>query len=243
MNRHLIATASALALSVGIAQAADLGAPRMPIAAAVVAPVFNWTGFYLGTHLGYGWGRTGGSLFTPTGTFQTNEPASPNGVFGGGQLGYNWQFNNIVLGLETDLSAAGFRDSRLYNVNPVFSNNTRINWVGTARARAGLAFDKALLYVTGGLAYGGVSIGAVPGPVGVTSSRTRLGFALGTGVEYAFAPNWTAKLEYMYYNFGSATYTTSVAAEFIRATPQVHTVKIGVNYLFSTGPSAVVARY
>jgi outer membrane immunogenic protein len=158
-------------------------------------------------------------------------------------MGYNWQFNNIVLGLETDLSAAGFRDSRLYNANPAFSNNTRINWVGTTRARAGLAFDKALLYVTGGLAYGGVSIGAAPGPIGVTTSRTRLGFALGTGVEYAFAPNWTAKLEYMYYNFGSSTYTTSVVAEFIRATPQVHTVKLGVNYLFSTGPSAVIARY
>jgi len=239
MKKFLLASTALVAFAAG-AQAADLGAPRMPIAAAVVAPAFNWTGFYVGAHLGYGWGRTGGQFFANAGpTFIGNEPSSPSGVFGGLQLGYNWQFNNVVVGVESDISAAAFRNARPYIVNPAVIHTTTINWVGSTRVRAGIAVDKALFYATGGLAYGSTRIASAGF---LSTTRTRVGFALGAGVEYAFTPNLTAKVEYMYYNLGTANYQQS-PIEFMRATPQIHTVKLGVNYLFSTGPSAVVARY
>ena len=241
--KNLFFASAALVAFTAAGQAADLGVPRAPVAAAVVAPVFNWTGFYLGAHVGYGWGRTGGQFFFNAGpTFASNEPSSPSGAFGGLQLGYNWQVNNFVVGAETDLSAAGFRDARLYNVNPVYTHTTSVRWVGSTRLRLGVAADKALFYVTGGLAYGGVTVSTTPQPVGLTSSRTRVGYALGAGLEYAFTPNLTAKVEYMYYNLGSANYQQS-PVEYMRSNPQIHTVKLGLNYLFSTGPSAVVARY
>lgn len=242
MKKFLLASAAIVAFSAG-AQAADLGVRRAPIEAVIAVPAFNWTGFYAGAHVGYGWGRTGGTFYTVGGGFQSNEPASPNGVFGGLQAGYNWQFNSIVLGLETDISLAALSDSRLYNVNPAFTHHTRIGWMGSTRVRAGFAVDKALFYATGGVAYGGVNIGTTPPPIGIASSRTRVGFALGAGLEYAVAPNWTVKAEYMYYNFGTANLVQSTAAEYMRVNTQVHTVKLGVNYLFSTGPGAVVARY
>lgn len=237
MKKFFLASAALVALAAG-AQAADLGSPRMPIAAAVVSPVFNWTGFYLGAHLGYGSGSTGWVFLTGP---ATTVPSNPKGAFGGLQLGYNWQINNFVLGLETDLSIAGFRDSDPCP-NPAVSCFTRSNWVGTTRARVGVAADKALFYVTGGLAYGDTRVGASTA-VGVTTSRTRVGFALGGGLEYAFTPNVTAKVEYMYYNLGSSSYQVTTVPEFVRARFEYHTVKVGLNYLFSTGPSAVVARY
>jgi outer membrane immunogenic protein len=237
MRKVLLATAMALGIASG-AQAADLAAPRTPIAAAVVAPAFNWTGFYVGAHIGYGWGRTGWTYVVGLNTV----PSNPKGVFGGLQLGYNWQFNNLVLGVETDISAAGFRDNDPCP-NPVFVCSSRSNWVGTTRLRAGVAADRALFYVTGGLAYGDTRV-ATDNGLGTFGSTTltRVGYAVGAGMEYAFAQNWTVKAEYLYYNLGAATYTVDGGLA-VRARFDNHTVRVGVNYLFSTGPSAVVARY
>lgn len=117
MKKFLLATTALVAFSAG-AQAADLGAPRMPIAAAVVAPVFNWTGFYVGAHFGYGWGNTNWTFLAGPDTL--NPPPRPNGVFGGLQLGYNFQINNIVLGLEADAALAGLRGT-VPCTNPAFN--------------------------------------------------------------------------------------------------------------------------
>lgn len=112
-----------------------------------------------------------------------------------------------------------------------------------------MAFDKALLYVKGGLAVASIRNTAADLDGGVFSAvnttivtNTRVGYALGAGLEYAFAPNWTAKIEYLYSNYGSFV-SADAAGELYRHTNDVHAVKLGVNYLFSTGPSAVVARY
>lgn len=241
MKTVMLAGIAAIALVSG-AQAADLGAVRMSVPAAVLAPAFNWTGFYAGGHLGYGWGRTGWTLQNGG----TPVPSDPKGIFGGVQAGYNWQFGaNGLIGVETDLSLADLRD-REPCPNPSYSCFSRVNWLGTARVRAGFVVDKALFYATGGLAYGSATLGGALGPgivLGVSTTQTRVGFALGAGVEYAFAPNWSARLEYLYYNLGSSRYQVSTSPEFARATVQAHTVRIGVNYLFTTGPQAVVARY
>ncbi|MCZ8316454.1 MAG: porin family protein [Phreatobacter sp.] len=221
MKKLLLATTAIVAFAAG-AQAADLGSRRAPVAAAVMAPAFSWTGFYVGAFAGYGW-----SNFNFGGT-----PGSANGPLIGGTLGYNYQINQFVLGVEADLAFAA-ATGRLAAA-PAVSHST--NMLGSLRARAGFAVDRALLYVTGGLAVQGAALAANLGPL---EKYTRAGYTLGAGVEYAFTPNWTAKIEYGYYNFG----TRAATVNFPTLRSDVHTVKIGVNYLFSTGPSAVVARY
>ncbi|MBX9990591.1 outer membrane protein [Phreatobacter oligotrophus] len=225
MKTFLLATTALVAFTAG-AQAADLGVPRSPVAAAVVAPAFSWTGFYVGAHAGYGFGN---SRFVALGVF----PTSVNGPLLGGQVGFNYQINQIVLGVEADLAFAAIT-GRPGNF-PAISHRT--NMLGSLRARGGFAVDRALLYVTGGLGFQGAATAQTPGPA---EKYTRMGWTLGAGVEYALTQNWTAKLEYSYYNFGTRTlgpiYGGTVRSD-------IHTVKIGVNYLFSTGPSAVVARY
>ncbi|MGU9981224.1 outer membrane protein [Phreatobacter sp. HK31-P] len=229
--KKLLLASTALAAFVAGAQAADLGSPRMPIAAAVVAPAFSWTGFYIGAHVGYGFGRT-----TPVDIVFGAFPMNTSGGLVGGQIGFNYQINQIVLGAEADLAYAGISGSRV-SVAPqvVFA---RTNMLGSVRARAGFAVDRALFYVTGGLGIQGGSFATNTGPG--AERYTRTGWTVGAGVEYAMTPNWTVKAEYSYYNFGTRTlgpiYTGTIRAD-------VHTVKLGVNYLFSTGPSAVVARY
>ncbi|MCZ8316453.1 outer membrane protein [Phreatobacter sp.] len=244
MKTFLLAT-SALVAFAASAQAADLGVPRSPVAAAVLAPAFNWTGFYVGAHVGYATG-TSSWRFTPPGTERNTRPA---GVFGGVQLGYNWQINQAVLGLEADIGLGGVSNTR-FCPNPAFTCGTRVDFLSTIRARAGFAMDRALLYVTGGLAidqFRHRTSVAATGALWGSYNVTRVGLAVGAGVEYAVAQNWTVKAEYLYHTFGSSTQAAGVGAlDQISATrirSDLHTFKLGVNYLFSTGPSAVVARY
>lgn len=246
MKKFLLAGAAIAALATG-AQAADLGSPRGPVVAAVVAPVFNWSGVFVGAQIGYGWGKTGvtaydvGGLYDPT----NSGSYSTNGVTGGVHLGYNWQINNIVLGVVTDIEAASLRGSARATGVDYF---TRLNWQGSTRARLGVAIDRVHVYATGGVAYAGLDYRAIDigAPTGLSASGTRFGWTVGAGVEYAFTPNWVASLEYRYTDFGRrnvayAAPVTAIGAASYKT--HTHTVRLGVSYLFSTGPSAVVARY
>ena len=240
MKKFLLISTAVAALASG-AQAADLGVPRAPVAAAVVAPVFSWTGFYIGLNAGYGWGSY--TQFSPLGL---GPGVSPKGFVGGGQIGYNHQINNLVLGLEADIQSGPRGQTAQGTIGPFWSCITgpcvvNVNWFGTVRARAGVAVDRALIYATGGLAYGGFSGGIPNSPQ--AGSSTKVGYSLGAGVEYAFTPNVTAKLEYLYTNLGTADFGTDGAGNRYSARGNFHTVRVGLNYLFSTGPSAVVARY
>jgi outer membrane immunogenic protein len=236
MKKFLLASVAVAALATG-AQAADLGAPRAPIAAAVMAPAFSWTGFYLGAHAGYGWAQARYTAVAPL----VNGSINANGFFGGIQGGYNWQMNNFVFGIEADVSGASMNRTYLDGVTGD-TYRASVPFMSSVRARAGFAADRALFYVTGGL---GVATFQdryidVSAATTFTASSTRAGYALGGGIEYAFTPNWTAKAEYMYYGFGDRR-NVIVAGDRVRT--DIHTVKLGINYLFSTGPSAVVARY
>jgi outer membrane immunogenic protein len=234
MKKFLLAGAAVAALATG-AQAADLGVPRTPIAAAVVAPVFNWTGFYLGLNAGVGFANT--NLGTITGGAISG---SGSGFIGGAQIGYNYQINNIVLGVEGDLGYFGV--SRRADLGGGNFAQWRTQWDGSLRGRLGVAVDRALLYVTGGLAVADFNVRGVVGlPLAFfpfNETQTRLGWTVGAGVEYAFTPNWTVRGEYLYSNYGSRD-----IAGIPDVSLQTHKVRLGVNYLFSTGPSAVVARY
>lgn len=229
------------------AQAADIAVPRQPVAAEVVAPVWTWNGFYAGAHIGYGWGRANWNFIQTAGFVSP----STNGVFGGVQVGYNYQINQFVLGLEADASAADLHGWRSCP-GPAFTCASRVNFLGSVRGRVGYAFDRALIYATAGLGIGSFrdrTYVAAPVALFGAYSSTRVGLAVGAGVEYAVLPNWTVKAEYMYYHFGSGTQLAGPGSldgpggADVRIRHDVHTVKLGVNYLFSTGPGAVVARY
>jgi outer membrane immunogenic protein len=185
----------ALAALVGSAAAADL--PRRPVQAAApvpyVAPVFNWTGFYAGINGGWGWGTGSLSGPPPTGDMDGN-----GGEFGG-QIGYNWQVNQFVFGVETDINWSGIEAERRCGGGGAIRCQVSNDWFGTARGRLGVAVDRWLPYITGGLAYGDVSA-SVTGNRG--ASETQAGWVLGAGIEYAFAPPWTARLEYLHVDLG-----------------------------------------
>ncbi len=221
----LIAGVGLAATSAG---AADLG-NRQVYKAPPVAPTFNWTGFYVGAHVGYGWGNSDwhDPLFGAA-------SVKNDGFIGGGQIGYNWQVDpNWVLGLEGDISGSGMSGSSVCYGGVSCSND--INWLATVTGRVGYSFDRALLYAKGGVAFMDQDLRlSVPGLI-ATSSETRAGWTIGGGLEYAFAPAWSAKVEYNYMDFG----TRSIDGTDVDQT--VNAIKVGVNYRFGAG--LIGARY
>jgi outer membrane immunogenic protein len=221
MQRYLIAGLGALALAATSASAADL--PRQtPYKAPAYVTSYNWTGFYLGAHAGYGWGSSDG--------------IDLQGAFIGGQVGYNWQAAGSpwVLGLEVDSAWADFgRTSTFVTPVGILSVSSNANYQGSARVRAGYAFDRTMIYATGGVGWinNEVSVNATLGgfTAGISDSKMHIGGVVGAGVEHAFAPNWSGKVEYLYAMYNSQTYFSGIAGGF-SADADNHTIKVGLNY-------------
>ena len=265
MKRILLIGTSIIALAVP-AMAADLPVKAPP---PVLAPLPTWTGFYLGLNGGYSFGRssrelnfvsaTGATIIPPGGGITTGGTDLEGGLFGG-QIGYNWQTANWVLGIETDIQWANQRGSRAFSgVIPLAGGGVltgavvdqKLEWFGTFRGRGGfLVGQAALLYVTGGLAYGSLQtdvalagLTAAGVPIGATASgdSTRVGWTVGGGVEWKFRPGWSAKIEYLYMeleNTSNNLFLTSPAGTGIGAnlTSRVtdNIIRAGVNYQFAT---------
>jgi outer membrane immunogenic protein len=217
MKKILLSSVALLGLTAG-AMAADLpvrSAPPAPFVAAV--PIFTWTGFYAGVNAGYGWHENNNSaIYVAPGTFVTSPLTSGtitfgedsgDGFVGGGQIGYNYQIGSFVLGVEADLQWADLGGSSglaytTFVAPPTFvaaGAAGGIDWFGTVRARVGVAFDRALVYATGGFAYGGAdddnnTFGLV------NDDDVRTGWVLGAGFEYAFTNNLTAGIEGLWVN-------------------------------------------
>ncbi|MBX3569394.1 MAG: porin family protein [Rhizobiaceae bacterium] len=230
---------AALALLVAgssAALAADAVVADIPAPAEQPAPVFSWTGLYLGGNVGWaGGGRDRIGLFAP-GYVGSYGDVGPSGVFGGAQIGYNWQLNNWVVGLEADIQFSG-ADETVVAADGARTVTTEsdVRWFGTIRPRLGYAFgpeNRLLVYGTGGLAYGQVrySITSTAPASTATNKDTYTGYTVGGGAEYAFTDNWTGRLEYQYVNFGQQAVSNGVITTF--ATPNFHTVRIGLNYKF-----------
>jgi outer membrane immunogenic protein len=223
MKRSLLAGCGLLAM-VAAASAADL--PRGPYKApAAYAPVYNWTGLYVGAHAGYGW----------SGSSDINM----RGGFIGGQIGYNWQAMGSpwVLGIEFDSAWADMgRTGNATSGATVVSINPTTNYTGTLRARAGYAWDRTMLYATGGLAWmnNSISVNATSGAftAGMSDSKMHVGGAIGAGLEYALAPNWSAKAEYLYTTYAKETYLGNIGAGGFGLSADSHTLKAGINYHF-----------
>jgi outer membrane immunogenic protein len=228
MKRTLIASVA----FVSLLAATNAFAADLPVKApAVVAVVYDWTGPYIGTNLGYSWGR-GSTDGTATGTrtvvanlvpttvtplsFPLTGRADVNGFIGGGQLGYNWQRGTWLFGLEGDIQLSNERGSGdVCNVagcpagSTVFTRDYKLDWFGTARGRVGyLPAERILLYATGGLAFGHFTGSSLMMPVATTAldlgswSRTQAGWTVGGGVEAALGGNWSIKFEYLYMDLG-----------------------------------------
>lgn len=207
--------ASILALGVGAASAADL-APEPYVEPP--PPPFSWTGFYAGVHAGYAWGDQDdnqSNLFTtaplPADSFDVD------GFVGGVHGGYNWQMDQFVFGVEGDIDYTNIKGSEGYagfvpDLGDVVGQlELESNWQASLRLRAGYAVDNFLLYATGGVAFADgklTSSGFDGNDVYYSSddSNTHVGWTIGVGAEYAFSPNWIARAEVRYTDFGSKTY-------------------------------------
>lgn len=219
MRKFILAAASMAALT-ACAHAADFGPYDEQ---AVFTPnLYDWNGFYLGGNAGYLWGNS--RVFSvpggvPSGSF------SKNGFIGGIQGGFNYQTGSWVWGAEADIQYSGANGSTTVGCAPGCS--AELDWFGTLRGRAGYAYDRALVYLTGGLAYGSTTTAAVgAGSFGNTKS----GWTLGGGVEYGFAPHWTAKAEYLYMDLGS---TSNAALGYGGDYSSNHILRVGVNRIFN----------
>lgn len=214
MKRFLIAGALAFAAG-GQAIAADLPPPsapppRAPATYVPAGPAYNWSGFYIGVNGGYGFASATGTTTVTNNTAGLNGavPTSSNNINGflvGGTVGANWQINALVLGLEADADWSGQQStsSASCGAGCTLSESTKIPWLGTARLRAGYAFDRVLVYVTGGGAVtnftDSLSANAGAGSFGLASvSQTAFGWTAGAGIEAAFAAGWSAKVEYLF---------------------------------------------
>jgi outer membrane immunogenic protein len=257
---HKVVLGAALAFcAVTASVAADL-----PVRGPVYAPpppvaIYSWTGFYIGINAGYGWGELdNAAVGTPIGVFPGNSfsvRSDPAGFVGGVQIGYNWQTGTFVWGLEADfqgttLDETVVRGPLLVLGLPVAGSNSRVttelDWFGTIRGRLGVTFMPELLaYITGGFAYGDVSVSSrttyVPGlPAAIftgAASSTETGWTVGGGLEYGFG-NWSAKVEYLYVSLSAPSYVAlpGVATPFrLRHSVgdlDLNVVRFGLNYRF-----------
>jgi len=192
---------------------------------------YDWTGLYIGAHVGGAFGS-----YTQFSASGTGVDVDVDGVIGGVAIGYNWQFGNIVAGIEADIQNGPKGETAQGTAGPFWSCNTGacnvdIQYYGTLRARLGFAADRALIYATGGLAYGGVDGGIFNSAQ--QGSGTATGYAVGGGLEYAFTDNWLVKGEYMFVDLGDIPFGTGVApTEAFEGDGSFSTIKLGVSYKF-----------
>jgi outer membrane immunogenic protein len=199
----LIAAATIAVAAPG--QAADLPYGSAPYTVNQPLNAFSWAGPYLGGNLGYAWGDVSRSR------------TEPSGLVGGVQGGFNAQNGAFVYGLEADIQASGAQDT----FAPYKFSNP---WFGTVRGRVGYAFNNVMFYGTGGLAFGELR----GETFGLSESRTSAGWTVGVGAEFGFAPNWSAKVEYLYVDLSSNRFTITG----MQHGYDFGMLRLGVNYHF-----------
>jgi outer membrane immunogenic protein len=264
-----------LAVTIAAFGAASAGAADLPSRVVTKAPAvtdasYNWGGWYVGGNAGGAWGRSDTSSAFVNGTAPiANQLAAasaaspsltPDGFTGGGQVGYNHQVDRWLFGVEADVSYLGLHQART-TTSPfpvglgsfTATNSVTTDWLATLRPRVGYAVDRTLVYLTGGLAltemkYNAAIVDTTGANEAASLTKTVAGWTAGAGVEHAFTKNWSAKVEYLYADFGKQSVASPVLAG---QTPtavlvnrdvdlKTNTLRGGLNYHFG-GPS--VARY
>ena len=175
--------------------------------------VFSWSGPYIGAHIAYAWG-----LFD---TDVAGGDIEGSGAIGGVLAGYNWQVDQFVVGVEGDWSATDFRGNR--SAPPIAMRGTA-DWLASLRARAGIAFDRYLVYGTGGVAFSDIEL------AGFGSGGTQGGWTIGAGIEGAVSDNVTARIEYSFTGFPARNHALGGAA--VRSDLDLHAIRAGIVYKF-----------
>lgn len=225
-----LVVAAGLSIVAGGVSVAAEAKPVYKSAPALVAPGYNWAGLYMGIFTGYGWGEHTRHIDT---LGFSNSYDSSGGLIGG-LVGFNWQFfPSWVLGVEGDVAWTNVRgdDGRVGGT----LDETLFNWVNTARGRIGFAWNNVLIFGTAGAAYADLRHTNDRPPIDQFSNNN-FGWAIGGGIEYAFPSNWSARIEYRYYDFGS--YTRSAPANGVRpysVDNTLQTVTVGMSYHFTRG--------
>jgi outer membrane immunogenic protein len=186
--------------------------------------VNTWTGFYVGANIGYGWARDDDSFSN----FQ------PEGIFGGGQIGFNVQRGNFVFGIEADLQASDINDKARFvtGAGDVVTLKSEFDWFGTVRGRIGYAMDRTLIYFTGGFAFGGVDNSVTINGVKFGKDSTETGYVLGGGIEHKFGPSWSLKGEYQFISLDASNDNVPLGFR-DKDQSDIHTVRLGINYHFN----------
>jgi outer membrane immunogenic protein len=227
MNFKLTAAVAAI-IGLGAAQAAvaaDLPARPVYKAPAAMPMIYNWSGIYIGGHIGGGWNNVD----------VLGAGANSSGFIGGGQIGANWQWGSMVLGLQADISATDLSDTSSLATT---SANYKTDWVSTLTGRIGYAQNNWLAYFKGGAAWAHNKYSVVdPGVSNYTGNDTETGWTVGGGLEYGFSPNWSAFIEYNYIDLGTRNVTLVDPVLGAAVTPvkqDIQMVKAGINYRFNT---------
>jgi outer membrane immunogenic protein len=251
MKRALLAGTAILVLAAAQASAADLrlkAPPKPPIA----APAYNWTGVYIGGHLGWGWETnnttaiSGGVSFPPGYQFPT---VHQDGFLGGGQIGFNYQVAQWVLGAESDISWTGIQGSTTFPspVDARFSiAQSQILWTSTLTGKLGYAWSNWLVYGKAGAAWAELQSSSMTfhSTTGILSSFdpavnvSRFGWTAGAGIEYGLGNNWSVRAEYDYMDFGTARVTTTDNTNTVLVRDSATTlseVKFGADYRLNVG--------
>jgi outer membrane immunogenic protein len=234
--RSVLLSSLAIVAFAGAAVAADLPSSKSAPAYYAPAPVFTWTGFYVGVEGGADFLSTKGLGFG----------SSQKAGLIGGVVGYNYQINQFVVGLEANgggVLGGGQTSVNATAFNPYGLTGSNNGYYADVRGRVGYAYDRALFYAAGGVAFGDVrttySNALIAAPIGVNSNRT--GYTIGAGVDYAFTPNWIGRVEYRYTDLGRNTYN----AVYDRVRNDSSAVLVGLIYKFgSSSPELpALAKY
>ena len=246
MIKHLLAGTAFVILPLA-ASAADL--PSRAMAPVLAQAPFSWNGLYLGASIGaVGLGTTVKGYYSySAGSDGYDTKGNGGGALAGASIGYNFQMNNIVYGLEADISGAmasvdkAERGTIGYGAGYLSTTESKLNGLGTIRARVGYAFDRTLVFATGGVAFGSFTH-KYANSYGTTTSNGRdfgssvyTGWVVGAGVEQALTNSVSLKLEALYADFGTKKYTNSVSADYVRYVHFKDTALVGrtgVNFRF-----------
>ena len=225
-------------LAVGLlataAVAADLGPYRRGSIKdePVYARPFSWTGFYVGAQIGYAWANVDAVSGPITGFNQTYSYEA-DGFLGGGHIGYNWQRDRIVFGVEADIEAADIGETGIGSLG--FTHQTNIDWLGSVRGRLGVAMDRTLFYATAGWAFGNVEVtkATAPGATPFASyDDVRHGWTVGAGIEQAFTDRISGRIEYRYTDLGEGDFRSVTVNSIDESDLTFHALRAGLSVRF-----------
>ena len=236
------------ALMAAPAMAADMAVKARP--APPLPVIYNWSGFYIGANGGWAQSHNCWDFVTALGAVVRNGCTDQSGGVIGGQIGYRWQANQFVFGLEAQGDWADISSTRVSLINPAFSTRVRVDSFGLFTGQIGWAWDAALFYVKGGAAVTDNRFDILTTACCATiasASSTRWGGTVGVGFEYGFAPNWSFGAEYDHLFMGNSNNTFSVVNPIVagalnRINQDVDMVTLRINYRFGWG-APIAARY